>query len=78
MDLSAKRWTVDCPEDLELISRIYKALHPGQPLFGMQAILDFLNDNPGLEKLNSRYVRNEGYAKSLAQDRIVRKENDEA
>jgi hypothetical protein len=37
----------------------------------MDEILEFLKKNPELLKINSGTVRNEGYAKSLREDRPV-------
>jgi len=70
-NLSEKRWTLDNAEDYELISRIYKALYHNNALFGMEEILAFLKNCPELEKINQHIARNEGYAKSLKEDRVV-------
>lgn len=67
-DHSALRWTVDEPEDLVLIERIYEALYHLDPGFGQDRILSFLEENPGLLDLNSRFELNEGYRKSLESD----------
>lgn len=69
-DLSALRWTVDEAPDFELVSRIYEALYPGNPTFGMQEILGFLEQRPELKLLNSQYQCNEGYQTSLAKDTL--------
>jgi len=67
-DYSAMRWTVDEPEDLVLIERIYEALYPLDPGFGQDRILSFLEENPELVDLNSRFELNEGYRRSLESD----------
>lgn len=67
-DHSALRWTVDEPEDLVLIERIYEALYPRDPGFGQERIVAFLEENPELLDLNSRFELNEGYRKSLEKD----------
>ena len=67
-DLSDLRWTVDEPEDFELIRRVYEALYPENPEFGYREVLALMNSNPELKELNSQYVRNEGYLRSLADD----------
>jgi spore coat polysaccharide biosynthesis protein SpsF len=67
-DLSAQRWTVDDPADFELVSRIYSALYPDNPEFGMAEILQLLAENPGWSSLNKDTARDEGYAKSLAEE----------
>jgi spore coat polysaccharide biosynthesis protein SpsF len=70
-DLSKLRWTVDDDKDLTLVTRIYEGL--GTELFHMADVLEYLEKNPGLSGINSMTMRNEGYAKSLEQDRVVEK-----
>lgn len=72
VDLSAKRWTLDRPEDYRFISGIYQRLGQLGPLFGMASILSLLKREPGLEMLNQGIQRNEGYARSLQEDRTVK------
>ena len=67
-DLSHHRWTVDEPEDFELVRRIYEALYPANPGFTTQDILDLLAAQPALFALNRRFRRNEGLERSLARD----------
>lgn len=67
-DLSALRWTVDEAEDFEFVTKIYEALYPKNPAFGMEAILDLLNKNESLSKINQRFTRNEGFKKSMKKD----------
>lgn len=71
-DLSALRWTVDEPADLELVRRIYRRLYRPGELFGMEQILELLEREPSLREVNRGIGRNEGYAKSLAEDRVVK------
>ena len=52
-DLSAERWTVDHPEDLELIRRIYEALYPNDPAFGWRSVLGLLQANPDWRSINA-------------------------
>jgi len=68
VDLSHLRWTVDEPEDFELVRRIFEALYPVNPAFTTQDILDLLAAQPELLELNRRFRRNEGLERSLAQD----------
>lgn len=65
VDLSALRWTVDEPSDLEFVTRIYEGIYPSKPDFGMTDVLAFLERHPDLAELNQEFERNEGYAKSL-------------
>ncbi len=52
-DLSRHRWTVDTPEDLELVRRILESLLPARPRFSMRDILDVLARNPEWSALNA-------------------------
>ena len=71
IDLKDKRWTIDEPEDLKFIKIIYKNLYHKNALFGMKAILNFLKKCPEIEELNKNIIRNEGYLKSLKEDKII-------
>lgn len=68
-DLSNHRWTVDEPEDFELISAIYAHLHAQNRYFNYQDILNLLSLKPELSSINARFSRNEGMLKSLKQDK---------
>ena len=70
-NLNDKRWTLDEPKDFEFIKIIYKNLYSEDSLFGMKKILDFLKKYPEIEKINKNIKRNEGYMKSLEEDRIL-------
>jgi spore coat polysaccharide biosynthesis protein SpsF len=59
MDLSRYRLTLDYYEDFLLINNIID--HFGEKSPSMQDIVEYLNDNPDVMKLNSKYARNEGY-----------------
>jgi spore coat polysaccharide biosynthesis protein SpsF len=67
-DLSHLRWTVDEPQDLELVRRIYEALYSNNPAFTTDDILDLLAARPDLLEINRGISRNEGLARSLATD----------
>lgn len=68
-NLSHYRWTVDEAVDLEFITAIYDALYAENPLFDMQTIVAFLETRPDLIALNQHIPSNEGYEKSLREDR---------
>ena len=74
-NLSNKRWTLDNKEDYELLKIIFKNFYHQNPLFGMNDILDFLGKNPDVERINMHIMRNDGYAKSLREDRMLNLEN---
>lgn len=47
------RWTVDTPEDLELIRRVIEALYPDKPDFSQADILALLDKNPDWSQINA-------------------------
>jgi spore coat polysaccharide biosynthesis protein SpsF len=71
VDLSNKRWTLDEDEDYVLLQHIFNELYSNNPFFEMNDILNFLSKNTNLEKINSHFVRNEGYQKSLLNDKKI-------
>lgn len=70
-DLSAKRWTIDYPEDYEMLRQVFAGLYPADPVFGMQAVLDYLAGRPELERLNAHVRVDAGVLISLADDRVL-------
>ncbi len=75
-DLSHLRWTVDQEEDLTLVREIFQRLFREGGIFYMEDILKLLEKEPRLLEINRHIVRNEGYLKSLEQDKeYLRKTN---
>lgn len=72
VDLSHFRWTVDGKEDLEFVRQVYKHLYKERQIFYMEDILELLREHPNLKQINQGIATNEGYAKSLKADKIVR------
>ncbi len=68
-ELSALRWTVDEPQDLEFTRAVYRYLHHDGRLFGMQEVLELLSRHPEQWAINQGIGRNEGYLKSLQGER---------
>jgi len=68
-DLSALRWTVDEPQDLDFVRAVYK--HLGTAMFHMGDVLNLLKEHPELTDLNAGIERNEGYQKSLREDSLI-------
>ena len=68
------RWTLDEKEDFKLISIIYDELYDNNPFFSMQDILDLLKRNRNLLDINSMHIREEGYQRSLENDRIMNRD----
>jgi spore coat polysaccharide biosynthesis protein SpsF len=55
-DLSGNRWTVDTPEDFELIQHILEAIYPNNPQFTMNDVLALLEQHPHWRDIN-RHIR---------------------
>ena len=66
------RWTLDEKADYEFLKVLYGNLYKENQFFGMKEILAFLSKRPEVQKLNSNIIRNEGYLKSLQQDKKIR------
>ena len=62
------RVTVDDPVDLEVVREIVAALQPKDPTFGVDAVVEHLEQHPKLAARNLSTVRNEGFLRSLAED----------
>jgi spore coat polysaccharide biosynthesis protein SpsF len=71
IDFSEFRWTVDQQEDLQFIREIFKRLYPKQKVFYMEDIIALLKKHPELQEINRGIQRNEGYIRSLKQDKNV-------
>ena len=52
-DLSRHRWTVDTPEDFELVSLILEALYDARPDFGTDDVLALLERHPDWSRINA-------------------------
>lgn len=74
-NLSDMRWTVDEARDYEFIKKIYEHLYKDNPLFGMEEVLKVLEEKPELEEINRGIIRNEGYLKSLKNDKVILRKN---
>ena len=69
-DYGKYRITIDTPQDFELISRVIGEL--GTEL-GWKAYIDYLTEHKDVFALNDMFDRNEGYAKSLNNDKVIKK-----
>jgi spore coat polysaccharide biosynthesis protein SpsF len=54
-DLSYLRWTLDYPEDYQLIMKIYDSLFREDTIFTTKDILQLYEKNPQLKQINSKY-----------------------
>ncbi len=68
------RWTIDYPEDYLFISRIYEELHSANPFFGLDDILNLLEQKVDLLKLNSRYAGVNWYRNHLDELKTIKPE----
>ena len=69
-DLSRMRWTVDEERDLKLVRAVYEALFPKFGYaFGTKEILELFSQRPELASINDGIARNEGFQKSLRNER---------
>jgi spore coat polysaccharide biosynthesis protein SpsF len=67
--LSHHRWTLDEPRDYEFLQAVFARLSQKGTPFLAAEILALLDKEPEIMAINSNIVRNEGYLKSLAEDR---------
>jgi len=68
-NLSKHRWTVDEPEDFKLINKIYQNLYHNKVNFTMEDVLNLLEQQPSLLKINDKFNRNQGLEASKALDK---------
>lgn len=71
-DFSHMRWTVDEERDFEFVSQVYGKLYKEGHMFYINDILGLLKEYPELTAINSGIGRNEGYTKSLKDDRLLK------
>ncbi|MGR3219391.1 MAG: cytidylyltransferase domain-containing protein [Candidatus Anammoxibacter sp.] len=62
------RWTLDEETDYRFLQEIFTRLYKPGKIFLARDILDLLEAEPQLMKINANIVRNEGYLKSLEED----------
>lgn len=67
------RWTVDEPEDFEVVKHIYAHFLESKEgeAFRYTDILRYMREHPEVGAINKKYTRNEGLAKSIQEDYIV-------
>jgi len=70
-NISYLRLTIDHQEDLNFLKAIFKKLRNKEDIH-LKDILKILEENPQLIEINSVYKRNEGYQKSLKNDKMIR------
>lgn len=70
-DLSSERWTLDTQEDLEFLRRVTVECKKQSSRCGFADVLKIINAHPEWRAINASYARNEGYTKSLKEDKKV-------
>jgi spore coat polysaccharide biosynthesis protein SpsF len=70
-NLSNLRWTIDQPEDLEFVRKVYEHLYQPGEVFFIGEIVKLLERHPELLEINKGFESNEGYLLSLKEDRVV-------
>jgi len=68
-DLSAHRWTVDTPADLDFVRAVFEARAAAAAGVRMHDVLVLLRAHPEIQTLNAGQRRNEGLARVLAAER---------
>ena len=63
------RLTVDDSDDLKVVREVVKAIIKDNQDFGVDEVVNYLKENPELTSINNKTKRNEGYLKSLAEDK---------
>lgn len=76
-DDGAYRFTVDEPEDLRVFEHIVGHFGSEDPI-SYREVVDYLQNNNSVARINNWIVRNEGYHRSLAGDGVVDAPDEEA
>jgi spore coat polysaccharide biosynthesis protein SpsF len=70
-DCSAFRFTVDEAADFQVVTKVLESLYPSNPSFGFKDVVTFLKTHPDIYSVNKGIGWNEGYLKSLKNDKKV-------
>lgn len=68
-DWSNERWTLDTKEDWEFLRKVVAECEQQTEFCGMEEVLKIIKDNPEWRSINSIYDRDEGYAKSVKEEK---------
>ena len=68
-NLSHYRWNLDEKSDFDFLNIVFNRLYKPGKIFLTQDIFDLLKAEPQLLKINSGIIRNEGYLRSLKEDK---------
>ncbi len=73
-DLYHVRLTLDRPEDYEVLKRVFEGVYAKKKDFSFEDVMEFLKQNSDILKMNAHIDRDEGYKKSLREDRELSQE----
>ncbi len=77
-NLHKERWTIDEQEDYLFIKTIFEHFNSiGKKDFDSVDIVEYLDANPDVRKINQGFIRNEGLSISLRNDKIVKRPMEE-
>jgi spore coat polysaccharide biosynthesis protein SpsF (cytidylyltransferase family) len=68
-NLSHYRWTLDEPEDYIFLKEVFSKLYAQDKIFFTGDILNLLDREPNLLKINKNILRNQGYFESIKKER---------
>lgn len=68
------RFTIDYPEDYEFISKVYDELYETNPEFGLNEILQLLDEKPEIMDINRKYAGVNWYRNHLNELKTINKE----
>ncbi len=73
-DLYHVRLTLDREEDYEVLKRVFDNVYANNKNFSFEDVMDFLRKNPEVMKINSHIDRDEGFYRSLQEDKKLTEE----
>ena len=59
------RWTIDYEEDLVFMKAVYDNFISKHPEFHWKQLVDFLDQNPSIASINSKYNGSNWYSKHI-------------
>jgi len=71
--MHSQRWCLDELKDFEFLKIIFQKLYPKDKSFGIDLIYTLIKAHPEITDINSTIIRDEGYLKSIQNDKKVRK-----
>jgi spore coat polysaccharide biosynthesis protein SpsF len=64
------RWTLDEPEDYFFLKKVFSRLYKKNQIFKTEDIISLMKIEPHLMNINSKFIRNSGYLKSLSDEKL--------